>query len=200
MKKEYNANLNPEKILVSFSPAEDLYFAVGVSPKSGKIVRIFLPQSSREKLCELISNEFIHFELTEKYQPLVEKIIKIYKGQKIEFDLDMLDLSAKKSTEHPGPVPNNFDLKVLQLVFKIPRGEVKTYKEIAESMGSQAWRAVGSAMARNPFPLVIPCHRVVRSDLNLGNYRGGVEMKKELLEKEGVKMKGLCVIRTSSYS
>jgi methylated-DNA-[protein]-cysteine S-methyltransferase len=200
MKKEYHTNLDPEKILVSVSPAEDLFFAVGVSPKSGKIVRIFLPQSSREKLCKQISHEFTHFELTEKYQSLVEEIIKIYEGQKIEFNLDMLDLSTRKSTEHPGPVPNDFDLKVLQLVFKIPRGEVKTYKEIAESMESRAWRAVGSAMAKNPFPLVIPCHRVVRSDLNLGNYGGGVEMKKELLEKEGVKMEGLCVIRTSSYS
>lgn len=195
MKKEYPANLEPEKILVSISTLEDLFFAVGVCPKNGKIVRIFLPQSCKEQLCELISNEFTYFELTEKYQPLVEKVIKIYEGQKIEFNLDMLDLSTKKSDENWGSVPNEFDLKVLQLVFKIPRGEVKTYKEIAESMKSRAWRAVGSAMARNPFPLVIPCHRVVRSDLKLGNYGGGVEMKRELLEKEGVEMEGLCVIR-----
>jgi methylated-DNA-[protein]-cysteine S-methyltransferase len=198
MKKEDITNSNPKKTLISICSAEDLFFAVGVSPESGKIIRIFLPQPSREKLDEQISHEFNHYELTEKYQPLAEKIIQIYEGQKIEFDLDILDLSTKKSKEHQGPVPNNFDLKVLQLVCKIPRGEVKTYKEVAESMESRAWRAVGSAMARNPFPLVIPCHRVVRSDLNLGNYGGGVGMKRELLEKEGVKLEGLRVIRSSS--
>jgi len=198
MKKEYLTNSNPGKILISIYPADDLFFAVGVYPKTGKIVRIFLPLPSKEKLYEQISNEFTHFELTEKYQPLVEKIIKIYNGQKIEFELDMLDLSTEKSNDDWGPVPNNFYLKVMKLVFKIPRGEVKTYKEVAESMESRAWRAVGSAMAKNPFPLVIPCHRVVRSDLNLGNFGGGVEMKRELLEKEGVKIEGLRVKRSSS--
>ena len=94
-----------------------------------------------------------------------------------------------------GPVPNEFDLKVLQLVLKIPKGEVKTYKEVAESLDSKAWRAVGSAMARNPFPLLIPCHRVVKSDLTLGNYGGGVEMKKKLLKNEGVMIKGFRVMK-----
>lgn len=195
MGKKNITNSNPKKIMISICRADDLFFAVGVSPETEKIVRIFLPHSSRELLDEQISHEFTHFELTEKYNEVVRNIIKIYQGQKNEFEMDMLDLSTKKSGKHAGPVSNDFDLKALHLVFKIPRGEVKTYKEVAESMESRAWRAVGSAMARNPFPLVIPCHRVVRSDLNLGNYGGGVEMKKELLKKEGVKIKGQCVIR-----
>jgi len=188
-------NSNPKKILISICRADDLFFAVGVSPETEKIVRIFLPQSGRELLDEQISQEFTHFELTEKYNEVVGNIIKIYQGQKNEFEMDMLDLSTKKSGKQTGPVSNDFDLKALHLVFKIPRGEVKTYKEVAEAMESRAWRAVGSAMARNPFPLVIPCHRVVRSDLNLGNYGGGVEMKRELLKKEGVKIKGQRVLR-----
>ncbi|MFA0834670.1 MAG: methylated-DNA--[protein]-cysteine S-methyltransferase [Methanobacterium formicicum] len=195
MGKKNIINSNPKKIMISICRADDLFFAVGVSPETEKIVRIFLPQSGRELLDEQISHEFTHFELTEKYNEVVRNIIKIYQGQKNEFEMDMLDLSTKKSGKHAGPVSNDFDLKALHLVFKIPLGEVKTYKEVAESMESRAWRAVGSAMARNPFPLVIPCHRVVRSDLNLGNYGGGVEMKKELLKKEGVKIKGQCVIR-----
>ncbi len=198
MEKEDITNSNSEKILISICSAEGLFFAVGVSPENEKIVKIFLPQPSREKLNEQISNEFKDFELTEKYQSVVREIIKIYDGKKSELNINMLDLSTKKSVKHPGPVPNNFDLEVLQLVFKIPQGEVKTYKEIAEAMGNRAWRAVGSAMARNPFPLVIPCHRVVKSDLNLGNYGGGVEMKRELLKKEGVKIKGLRVVRLPS--
>lgn len=195
MGKKNITNSNPKNIQISICRADDLFFAVGVSPETEKIVRIFLPQSGRELLDEQISQEFTHFELTEKYNEVVGNIIKIYEGQRNEFEIDMLDLSTKKSGARPGSVSNEFDLKVLHLVFKIPRGEVKTYKEVAESMESRAWRAVGSAMARNPFPLVIPCHRVVRSDLNLGNYGGGVEMKRELLTKEGVKIKGQRIIR-----
>lgn len=163
---------------------------MAISPVSEKIVRIFLPVSSKEKLFEEISNEFNDFELTEKYQYLAGDMFKIYHGQKVSFNPDILELSSKNSESIKGPVANKFDLKVLKLVLKIPRGEVRTYKEVAESMDSRAWRAVGSAMARNPFPLVIPCHRVVKSDLSLGSYGGGLEMKKELLKKEGVKIKG----------
>jgi methylated-DNA-[protein]-cysteine S-methyltransferase len=193
--KGHSNNNPPETVWISIYPADNLFFAVGVSPRNQKIVKIFLPQTSREKIQEQVTLEFPHFQLTEKYQPLLKKIVKIYKGDCLDFDRDMLDLSTEKSKNKAGPVPNDFDLKVLGIVAEIPRGEVRTYKEVAESLGGRAWRAVGSAMARNPFPLVIPCHRVVRSDLNLGNYGGGVEMKRELLKKEGVKIKGLRVVR-----
>ncbi len=182
-------------ILVSIYFKDDLFFAVGISPESGKIVRIFLPTSSREKLHEQISSEFTDFELTEKYQDITQDLFKIYQGYEVSFNQEMLDLSVDESNLAKTPVTSEFNLKALKLVLEIPRGEVRTYKEIAECMDSKAWRAVGSAMARNPFPLVIPCHRVVKSDLSLGNYGGGVEMKKELLEKEGVKIKGLNVKR-----
>jgi len=184
-----------ENVWISIYPADDLVFAVGVSPRNQKIVKIFLPQTSREKILEQVTLEFPHFQLTEKYQPLLKRIVKIYQGDSLDFDQDMLDLSTEKSKNKAGTVPYDFDLKALKIVAEIPRGEVRTYKEVAESLGGRAWRAVGSAMARNPFPLVIPCHRVVRSDLNLGNYGGGVEMKKELLKKEGVKIEGLRVVR-----
>ncbi|HHT19120.1 MAG TPA: MGMT family protein [Methanobacterium sp.] len=156
---------------------------------------MFLPTSCRETLYEQISHEFADFELTEKYLPLVKDISKIYNGQKANINQDILELSVNKTEPLKGPVPNEFDLKVLQLVLKIPKGEVKTYKEVAESLDSKAWRAVGSAMARNPFPLLIPCHRVVKSDLTLGNYGGGVEMKKKLLKNEGVMIKGFRVMK-----
>ncbi len=182
-------------VFVSIYHKEDHFFAVGIYPTSEKIVRIFLPTSSREKLYEQISNEFTDFKLTEKYLPIIKDISKLYNGKKINFNQDLLELSINRSEPLKGPVANEFDLEVLQLVLKIPRGTVTTYKEVAESMNSKAWRAVGSALARNPFPLIIPCHRVVKSDLTLGNYGGGVEMKKELLKKEGVKIKGLHVTK-----
>lgn len=70
---------------------------------------------------------------------------------------------------------------------KIPSGKVSTYSRIASKLGnSSAARAVGNALARNPFPLVIPCHRAIRSDGSLGGYAGGIDMKKKLLELEGI--------------
>lgn len=79
-----------------------------------------------------------------------------------------------------------FTERVRNVVRKIPKGETRTYKEVAAAAGSPgAARAVGTIMAHNYVPDV-PCHRVVRSDGGLGGYnRGGVTQKKALLEKEG---------------
>jgi methylated-DNA-[protein]-cysteine S-methyltransferase len=81
---------------------------------------------------------------------------------------------------------NDFQKNVLIEVMKIPFGEVKTYKQVSEAIDSKAYRAVGTAIGKNPLPLIIPCHRVVRSDLNVGGFFGGTEMKKEILENEGI--------------
>ncbi len=86
----------------------------------------------------------------------------------------------------------SFDSKVLELTKKIPNGKVTTYKILAEKLGTKAYRAVGSALKRNKNPVVIPCHRVIRSDLMVGNYsaKGWTKEKIRLLKKEGVKIKG----------
>ena len=70
----------------------------------------------------------------------------------------------------------------------IPQGQVATYGQIARAAGSPgAARAVGSAMAANPVPVIIPCHRVVRADGQLGEYgMGGPAMKERMLRAEGV--------------
>jgi len=71
-----------------------------------------------------------------------------------------------------------------------PRGYVSTYGRIARHIGSpRASRAVGSAFAGNPFPLVIPCHRALRSDGRLGGFQAGLAMKRRLLEMEGVRFR-----------
>ena len=71
-----------------------------------------------------------------------------------------------------------------QLV-SIPYGETRTYAWVAQQIGKpRALRAVGGALARNPFPIIVPCHRVVASNGNLGGFRGGLALKKRLLELE----------------
>ena len=80
-----------------------------------------------------------------------------------------------------------FQVKVWKELLKIPSGETRTYKEIAMIAGSpKAIRAAGSANAKNPIPIVIPCHRVLGSGGQLGGYGGGLNRKNFLLNLEGV--------------
>ena len=78
-----------------------------------------------------------------------------------------------------------FTQAVLRVASKIPYGEVKSYRWVAEQLGRpKATRAVGNALARNPIPIIVPCHRVVRADGSLGGYALGLDWKRRLLELE----------------
>ena len=81
-----------------------------------------------------------------------------------------------------------FQIQVWKAISKIPRGQVRTYKELAKLIKKpKASRAVANACGKNPYPIKIPCHRVIRSDGSLGGYsgRGGISTKKDILKKEG---------------
>ena len=83
-----------------------------------------------------------------------------------------------------------FEIQVWTEISKISIGETKTYKEIAVSIGKpNSARAVANACGKNPYPIDIPCHRVIRSDGNIGGYSGigGVKKKIELLKLENFK-------------
>lgn len=83
----------------------------------------------------------------------------------------------------------DFQKKVLKAVSLIPYGETRTYSDIAKKIGNpKASRAVGSVLANNPFPIIIPCHRVIRSDGDIGNYQGGRKMKEFLLDLEKIQI------------
>jgi len=81
----------------------------------------------------------------------------------------------------------NFQIKVWKEIEKIPKGKTKSYKEIAIAIGRpKSSRAVANACGRNPYPIEIPCHRVIKSNGEIGGYsgKGGVKVKKILLSKE----------------
>ncbi len=85
-----------------------------------------------------------------------------------------------------------FQLKVWNYLIKIPKGKVKTYLEVAKAIGKpKAYRAVANAIGKNPFPIKIPCYRVIRSDGSLGGYsgKGGIRKKKQLLRSENIIIK-----------
>ncbi|MET1124090.1 MAG: methylated-DNA--[protein]-cysteine S-methyltransferase [Archaeoglobaceae archaeon] len=103
---------------------------------------------------------------------LEEQLKKYFSGEKVRFDCEVeLNVSA-------------FARKVLERVAEIPYGEVVTYGELARELRTSP-RAVGSALRANPTPVLIPCHRVVARN-GLGGYSCGVEIKKMLLELEGL--------------
>lgn len=100
-----------------------------------------------------------------------------FEGRRQEFDVPV-----DWSLTSPG-----FRSRALHAVARIPYGKTKTYAQIAKSAGNpRAFRAAGTACGHNPIPLIVPCHRVVQSGGGIGNYGGGPEMKKALLDLEGV--------------
>ncbi len=81
----------------------------------------------------------------------------------------------------------NFNEKCYELLKKVPRGKVTTYKEIAKSLNTKAYRAVGNAMNKNPYKEV-PCHRVIKADGEVGGFALGTKKKIEMLRKEGIEI------------
>ena len=79
-----------------------------------------------------------------------------------------------------------FDQRCHDLLLQIPKGKVTTYREIAHALGTKAYRAVGQAMNRNPNLMKVPCHRVIKTNGEVGGYAGGLSRKIELLRQEGV--------------
>lgn len=122
-------------------------------------------------------NERFHRRLVASNEPdqrLLTRVQAVLSGEKIDLDFDLRGLS-------------DFEQAVLIKARQIPRGEIRPYSWIAREIENpKAVRAVGSALGHNPIPLLIPCHRVVRSDGKIGNYLFGSESKRAMLELEGV--------------
>ncbi|MEA3279030.1 MAG: methylated-DNA--[protein]-cysteine S-methyltransferase [Thermodesulfobacteriota bacterium] len=144
-----------------------------------KVYRIFL-SDKRKHLEKLVHSNFADISLRSCsfIKVLGRQINKFLGGEPVAFKLEAVALEEC----------SEFQKKVLSACFNIPRGWISTYGRIAESLGIPGGaRAVGSALSHNPFPLIIPCHRVVRSDGRPGGFRSGPEMKRFLLESEKIR-------------
>jgi len=112
-----------------------------------------------------------------------ERMVTVYfRGVKVSFEL---------SLDESGFSP--FQREVYSVTRRIPYGEVRTYGEIAQGIGKpDAYRAVGTALGKNPLPLFIPCHRVIRNDGSLGGFSapGGIGLKARILRLEGLNTEG----------
>ena len=106
---------------------------------------------------------------------LTLRLQRYFKGDPVSFDDLPLDLSG---------VPP-FRRAVLETVRRIPRGHVRSYRDIAVALGNPgAARAIGGAMANNPVCIIVPCHRVIASNGRIGGFGGGLPMKQRLLDME----------------
>jgi methylated-DNA-[protein]-cysteine S-methyltransferase len=120
----------------------------------------------------------LHIPAEWKSDPLYFKEIKVqlkeyFKGERRQFDLPL------------APRGTDFQLAVWQVLHTIPYGQVASYRWVAEQIGNpRAVRAVGGANARNPLPIVVPCHRVIGSDGALTGFGGGMAVKQRLLDLE----------------
>ena len=154
------------------SPLGEVY--VGVSARG---VRLLGRAASPEEFARRYRKRFgrlLSWGTDERTRRLAERMAAALAGGKAEVPADLSETTP-------------FQRRVLEVVRSIPRGEVKPYAWVAREAGSpKASRAVGTVMANNPVPLLIPCHRVVRNDGTTGGYAFGPQEKVGLLEREGV--------------
>jgi methylated-DNA-[protein]-cysteine S-methyltransferase len=144
-----------------------------------RIVRLLLPRPARPAAEQLRAGyPDSRPEAPPAIRALASRLQRFLEGEAIGLPLETLAL------ERCTP----FQRRVLITEHRIPRGRVSSYGALAEAVGRPgAARAVGRALARNPFPLFIPCHRAITSAGRLGGYQGGTAMKRELLRYEGVR-------------
>ena len=136
---------------------------------SSVVVRAFLPNEWRAVKKRAIRVADV--------RELRDLLARFFRGEPVSFPLEWMDLQACRG----------FQRNVLIAQHAIPMGRVTTYGRIAKALGNPlAARAVGRALATNPFPILIPCHRTVRESGELSGFGGGLAMKRALLEMEGV--------------
>ena len=146
---------------------------MGIAGSRAGLLRTTLPQPSPEAATSLLSMTELNIDAT-AFGDLPQRLRRYFQGEKVLFP-NKLDL--RKATP--------FQVAVWQTTRSIPHGETRSYRWIASEIGRpKTARAVGQVLAHNPFPIVVPCHRVIQSNGSLGGFGGGLEMKKRLLDIE----------------
>jgi len=168
---------------VAYASVDSPFGELLVARTDRGVVKVALPthRGSRQSADEVLE------ELAKLVSPRVLESPKRLDEERRELDAyfagkrDRFDIPVDWSL-----TPAGFRNRALHAVARIPYGKTRTYGEIAKAAGNErAFRAAGTACGSNPVPLIVPCHRVVQSGGGVGNYGGGPEMKRALLDLEG---------------
>ena len=163
---------------VDTSTCQTAFGWVGIAWSERGLVALTLPQTSERKALDPLPASGDSVPETPPgldVTAFADKLHRYFEGQVVTFD-EPLDPT----------VGTEFQRRVWAITRAIPRGQTRTYGQVAREAGSPgAARAVGQSMARNPWPVIVPCHRVLGSDGSLTGFGGGVEMKRRMLEMEG---------------
>jgi methylated-DNA-[protein]-cysteine S-methyltransferase len=168
-----------ELLDVAYATADSPFGPLLLAATRRGIVRVGLPtQDAEELLAELAARVSPRvLEAPARLDEARRELDLYFEGRLRDFELP-LDWRLSK----------DFRRRALRAVARIPYGKTRTYTQVATSAGNErAVRAAGSACGSNPLPIVVPCHRVLRSGGGLGGYGGGLPMKEALLELEGVR-------------
>jgi len=152
--------------------------AFGFVEHNGRVLATFLPRARREIVRSIRSSWPDAVEASDSLPHFRRAVVDYFEGKRIRFPIE-IDISNLPP----------FYQSVLEVCRRIPYGQAASYVDLARAVGKpHAARAVGGAMARNPLPLVVPCHRVLRADGSIGGYSSthGVDEKSRLLRLEGV--------------
>jgi methylated-DNA-[protein]-cysteine S-methyltransferase len=171
-----------------FGPVAMMWLTVQGRPA---IVRILLsrPGTRADRALKSVPGEWTLSGCAE-IDCIADGIEAFLGGEAVRFPLDGIHLD----------LCSDFQQKVLRAEHGIPRGRVSSYGLIARRIGSPlAARAVGAALAANPFPIIIPCHRAIRADRALGGYQGGPGMKRALLEMERLRFDDTGRVATENF-
>jgi len=150
-------------------------FWLGVVASQGKLVRVCLSYSEESTRENLGIKPGEKPSTSSLLQSLRWDLADYWKGKRVDFSRCPLELASYSS----------FSKKVWAQTRLIPYGEVRSYKWVAERIGSKGFRAVGKALGNNPFPIIVPCHRVIKEDGELGGFSSGLGIKRKLLKIEG---------------
>jgi methylated-DNA-[protein]-cysteine S-methyltransferase len=168
---------------VAYAPVDSPFGRLLVARTDRGVVRLALPkhrgaQQSEDEVLEDLAR-FVSPRVLESASRLDKErreLEQYFEGKRDHFDVPV-DWTL---------TPQGFRNRALHAVARIPYGKTRTYGEIAKAAGNpRAFRAAGTACGRNAIPLIVPCHRVVQSGGGVGNYGGGPEMKRALLDLEG---------------
>lgn len=152
---------------------------ITVVQRGGRIIRLGITKKGNREVRRELTKRYPGGTETERPFKGVRTLLDKYlKGQKVDLDIPV-DISGE----------TQFTQKVLRVLQGIPYGEVRSYLWVGKQIGyTMAARAIGQAVKRNPIPIIIPCHRVIREDGTIGGFSQGVNMKRKLLAIENVKL------------